>query len=116
MKPLALLVEKPKSTPDSAGGNLLDNTVVFASSDCSEGFSHNIHDQPMLLIGGGSGRLKPGMHVRASNNRNASDVVLTAIQAVVPTLTEVGSINPMYYVNNAPDPAYSNTPMLEFKV
>ncbi len=117
MEKLAYLVEKLKSTPDAAGGNLLDNTVIFASSDCSEGFSHNIHDQPMLLIGGGGGRLKhPGIHVRSTNDRNASDVVLTAIQAVVPTLTEVGSIDPMYYVNNAPDPAYSNNPLLELKV
>jgi hypothetical protein len=117
MQKLAYLVEKLKSTPDAAGGNLLDNTVIFASSDCSEGFSHNIHDQPMLLIGGGGGRLKhPGIHVRGTNDRNASDVVLTAIQAVVPTLTQVGSIDPMYYVNNAPDPAYSNTPLLELKV
>ncbi len=116
MEKLAYLVEKLKSTPDAAGGNLLDNTVIFASSDCSEGFSHAIHDQPMLLIGGGGGRLKhPGIHVRDTNDRNASDVVLTAIQAVVPTLTEVGSIDPMYHVNGAVDPAYSNNPLLELK-
>jgi len=116
MQKLAYLVEKLKSTPDAAGGNLLDNTVIFASSDCSEGFSHDIHDQPMLLIGGGGGRLKhPGIHVRGTNDRNASDVALTAIQAVVPTLTEVGSVDPMYYVNGAPDPAYSKTPLLELK-
>ena len=116
MQKLAYLLEKLKSTPDAAGGNLLDNTVVMASSDCSEGFSHNIHDQPILLIGGGGGRLKhPGIHVRAGNNRNASDVVLTALQAVIPTATEVGSVDPSYYCNGAPDPAYSNTPLMELK-
>lgn len=116
MQKLAYLVEKLKNTPDAGGGNLLDNTVIMASSDCSEGFSHNIHDQPILLIGGGGGNLKhPGIHVRDSNNRNASDVVLTALQAVIPTVTEVGSIDPMYYFNGAPDPAYSNTPLIELK-
>jgi hypothetical protein len=116
MQKLAYLVEKLKSTPDGFGGNLLDNTVVLASSDCSEGFSHSIHDQPILLIGGGGGRLKhPGIHVRSTTDRNTSDVVLTALQAVVPTATELGSVDPMYYVNNAPDPAYSNTPVLELK-
>jgi hypothetical protein len=116
MEKLAYLVEKLKSTPDAAGGNLLDNTVIFASSDCSEGFSHNIHDQPMLLIGGGGGRLKhPGIHVRGTSDRNASDVVLTAVQAVVPTMTEVGSTDPMYFVNGGVDPAYSNNPLLELK-
>lgn len=116
MQKLAYLVEKLKSTPDGFGGNLLDNTVVLASSDCSEGFSHDIHDQPILLIGGGGGRLKhPGIHVRSTSDRNTSDVVLTALQAVVPTATELGSIDPMYYVNGSPDPAYSNTPLLELK-
>jgi uncharacterized protein DUF1552 len=116
MQKLAYLVEKLKSTPDAAGGNLLDNTVIMASSDCSEGFSHTIHDQPILLIGGGGGRLKhPGIHVRAGNDRNASDVVLTALQAVIPSATEVGSTDPMYFVNGALDPAYSNTPVDEFK-
>lgn len=116
MQRLAYLVEKLKSTPDAAGGNLLDNTVIMASSDCSEGFSHNIHDQPILLIGGGGGNLKhPGIHVRDSNDRNASDVVLTALQAVIPTATEVGSIDPMYYYNGAPDPAYSSTPLMALK-
>jgi len=90
--------------------------VIMASSDCSEGFSHNIHDQPILLIGGGGGNLKhPGIHVRDSNDRNASDVVLTALQAVIPTTTEVGSIDPMYYYNGAPDPAYSSTPLMALK-
>ena len=116
MQKLAYLVEKLKSTPDAAGGNLLDNTVIMASSDCSEGFSHDIHDQPILLIGGGGGNLKhPGIHVRDNNNRNASDVVLTALQAVIPGATQVGSVDPMYYYNGAPDPAYSNTPLVELK-
>jgi hypothetical protein len=116
MQKLAYLVEKLKSTPDAAGGNLLDNTVIMASSDCSEGFSHNIHDQPILIIGGGGGNLKhPGIHVRDNNNRNASDVVLTALQAVIPTATEVGSSDPMYFINGALDPAYSNTPLAELK-
>ena len=38
----------------------------------------------------GGGNLKhPGIHVRDTNDRNASDVVLTALQAVVPAVTEV---------------------------
>ncbi len=115
MQKLAYLVEKLKSTPDGFGGNLLDNTVVLASSDCSEGFSHSIHDQPILIIGGGGGRIKQGVHVRSTSERNTSDVVLTVLQAVVPTATELGSVDPMYHVNNAPDPAYSNTPVTELK-
>lgn len=115
MQQLAYLAQKLRSTPDAGGGNLLDNTAMFVSSDCAEGWNHGLKDQPMLVIGKGGGRLKyPGIHYRASGWRNASDVLLTVLQSIIPTATEVGSLAPPFQLPG-PDPAYSNTPVDELK-
>jgi hypothetical protein len=45
MERFAYLLERFAATPDPLGGTLLDNAVVFCSSDCSEGWSHSVFDQ-----------------------------------------------------------------------
>lgn len=116
MEMAAYFAQKLRATEDAAGGNLLDNTVLFVSSDCSEGFAHSLVDFPIAIVGKGGGRLKyPGEHFRVDDHRNASDVLLSVLQAVVPEATEVGSTAPEYLVDGAVDPAYSNTPFAEIK-
>lgn len=116
MEMAAYFAQKLKATEDGAGGNLLDNTVMFISSDCSEGFAHSLIDFPMGIVGKAGGRLKyPGEHFRVDDHRSASDVLLSVLQAVVPEATEVGSTAPEYLVDGAPDPAYSNTPFSPLK-
>ena len=112
---LAYLLEKLQATPDTwaSGKNLLDNTVVYVSSDCSDGWSHDIRDMPILVCGRAGGALKSGLHIRDSNQRNTSDVLLSVLQAVVPEATEVGSKS--YTLDGGYDPAYSNTPLVELK-
>ncbi|MEZ4295769.1 MAG: DUF1552 domain-containing protein [Polyangiaceae bacterium] len=115
MEMAAYFAEKLAATEDAAGGNLLDNTVMFVSSDCSEGFAHSLIEFPMLVIGKAGGRLNSGVHYRSPNKGNASDVLLSVLQAVVPEATEVGSVDAPYLVEGAPDPAYSNTPFADMK-
>lgn len=65
LQQLAYLLDKMKAVPDgSAGENLLTNSTVFVSSDCSDGNRHNHNDMPVILAGNGGGLLKPGQHVR----------------------------------------------------
>jgi hypothetical protein len=116
MEMAAYFADKLKATEDATGGNLLDNTVMFISSDCSEGFAHSLVDYPIAIVGKGGGRLKyPGEHFRVDNHRSSSDVLLSVLQAVVPEATEVGSTAQQYLVDGQPDPAYSNTPFAEIK-
>lgn len=90
MQQLAYLLERLAGTPEG-DGNLLDNCVWIASSDCSEGLSHSSDDYPIVIAGRGGGALKyPGVHHRGTSNDNTSDVLLTVLRAAGTGATEVG--------------------------
>lgn len=96
MQRFAAFLEKFKAAVDIDGKNLLDTSIVFCSSDCSEGLSHSIDRQPILLAGHGRGKLiYPGIHVQAApfptTAGNTSDALLTCLQAFDPAATEIGS-------------------------
>lgn len=92
MQQFSNLLQALENVQEGAG-NILDNTIAVLGSDCSEGFTHGNFDMPVVIAGGGGGALKnPGIHFRASGtSRNLSDVLLSALKAVSPTITSVGS-------------------------
>ncbi|MEM7154158.1 MAG: DUF1552 domain-containing protein [Myxococcota bacterium] len=92
MERLSELLQGLAATPDGAG-NLLDNSVVFASSDASSGLTHAVTNMPIIVAGGGGGALvHPGVHL-ASESGNSSDVLLSCARTVCPELPEIGSGN-----------------------
>ncbi len=96
MQRFAYLLERLDATPDPLGGTLLDNTVVFCSSDCSEGWTHSIFDQPIIVAGNAGGQLtSPGIHYRSPNGENPSDILLTLLRLFDPTATSIGGGAPM---------------------
>jgi len=64
---LAYLLEKMKGL-DEGGSSLLDNSQILFGSSLKDGNSHNPHDLPLILAGGGAGTLKPGRRVRAAKD------------------------------------------------
>jgi hypothetical protein len=87
----ANLLRLLKDTQDGAS-SLLDNSILLLCSDCGEGWSHTTFDQPIIVAGRGGGQLlHPGIHYRSKDAQNTSDILLTLAQAMVPTITEVGS-------------------------
>ncbi len=113
MEKLSQVLQIFMNTPEITGGNLLDSTIVYASTDCSTGFSHAINRQPIILAGHGRDYLvHPGIHYRASTwngnhgspngSGNMSDVLLTCLQAFDPEATSVGGGAPQ-----------SNTPLTD---
>jgi hypothetical protein len=59
----ASFVEKMKNTPDG-DGSLLDHTAIIYGAGMSEGNGHVPLNLPILLVGGGNGRLKGGRHIK----------------------------------------------------
>jgi hypothetical protein len=96
MEQLAYLCERMGSEADGPQGTLLDNSIIFASSDCSTGWDHAVNAQPMLVIGGGGGKLaSPGFHYLSPNGDNPSDVLLALLRLYDPSAASVGADEPM---------------------
>ncbi len=107
MSCVAYLLEKLRDTPEGSG-NLLDNSAIVVVSDCAQGLTHSNWDMPFVVAGKGGGALESDLHFRSSNDKsqgkNTSDILLSVLQAVDPTATEVGA-----------DEGYSSTPLSEIK-
>jgi hypothetical protein len=56
-------VEKLRTTPDG-DGSLLDHATILYGAGMSEGNGHVPRNLPLLLVGGGSGRLRGGRHIK----------------------------------------------------
>jgi hypothetical protein len=57
-------VEKMKNTPDG-DGSLLDHSAIMYGAGMSEGNGHVPLNLPILIVGGASGQIKGGRHVKA---------------------------------------------------
>ena len=60
---LAHFLEKLRSTPDG-DGSLLDHSIILYGAGMSDSDTHNHHDLPVVLAGGGAGKIKGGRHIR----------------------------------------------------
>ena len=71
-------LEKLRATPD-IDGNLLDNMIVMYASAMSDGNEHLLQNLPVMLVGGGSGQLKGGRHLRYPAETPISNLYLTVM-------------------------------------
>lgn len=60
-------------------GTLLDRCSILCTSDLADGRTHSNDEYPLLIAGGGGGRLRPGQHVRLTGG-NVTRGVLTAMR------------------------------------
>lgn len=99
------LLQTLRNTEDIDGTNLLDSSIVFLSSELSQGWTHSWQRQPIVIAGHGRGYLRyPGIHHRAvaQNNPNddqtsagnTSDILLAMLQAFDPEAESVGDGEP----------------------
>ena len=61
----AKYLAKLRATPDG-DGSLLDHMIILYGSGISNSSQHSGDNLPLLVVGGGSGRLKGGRHIRYS--------------------------------------------------
>ena len=66
-------------TPEGSG-NMLDNTVIYMSSEISTGNVHNHNDMPALLVGKGGGAYAGNNHVLVQNNESLADLYVYMMQ------------------------------------
>jgi len=85
LEDFAYLVGRLRDTTEGES-NLLDSTALLATSDVSEGRTHQIDEYPVIVAGTACGALKTGFHYRSKTKENASRLGLTLLRAMdVPT-------------------------------
>ena len=77
---LAYLLTQMKAIQEP-DGTLLDNSVVFFSSEISDGNSHSHSDLPIVLAGRGGGMLTPGRAIQFQN-ANVSQLFISMLATV----------------------------------
>ena len=81
MQMFAYLLAKLKSTPDG-DGSLLDHSMLVYGSALSDGNLHTHNNNPMLLVGGGAGRIQGGRHLRYPENTPAANLYVAMLDQV----------------------------------
>ena len=71
-------LQRMKATPDG-DGSLLDHSLVLYGSTLSDGNEHNHDPLPVILVGGASGRIKGGRHLRAAPQTPMSNLLLSIL-------------------------------------
>ena len=86
---LAYLLTKMKAIQEP-DGTLLDNSVVFFSSEITDGNLHNHSDLPIVLAGHGGGMLNPGRAIQFQN-ANVANLFISMLRTVGLTVTKFGA-------------------------
>ena len=74
----ASFLKKLQSTPDG-DGSLLDHAMIVYGAGMSDSDAHDPKNLPILLAGGGAGRLKGGSHVRFPKDTPLANLHLTLL-------------------------------------
>jgi Protein of unknown function (DUF1552) len=82
---------KLRATPDG-DGTLLDHMTILYGSGISNSTKHSGDNLPLLVIGGGAGRLKGGRHLRYSDKPSMANLLVTLMDKLdVPVERHGGS-------------------------
>ena len=75
---VAYFLGKLASTPDG-DGSLLDHSMIVYGSGMSNPNQHDHNPLPMLLAGGGSGRLQGGRHIHVADDTSFANLLVTVL-------------------------------------
>lgn len=86
---LAYILEKMASIKEPTG-SLLDNTLLVYGGGISDGDRHNHDDLPLLLAGGGGGKLKGGLHRVFPSNTPMANLCLSMLDTMGVRVEKLG--------------------------
>ena len=72
----AQYLAKLRATPDG-DGSLLDHMTILYGSGISNSTRHSGDNLPLLVMGGGAGRLKGGRHIKYANKPTMANLLVT---------------------------------------
>jgi len=81
MEAFGLFLDAFAAISHPAGGTLLDEGLIFGTSEYGEGWKHGVRELPVVLAGQACGNLAQRVHVRQPRG-NIADAQLTALRAI----------------------------------
>jgi hypothetical protein len=78
MERFADFIAKLAKIPDGEG-TLLDNAMFMYGSNMSNSDRHNGHPLPMILVGGGAGKVSGGRHIELPEPTPIANLHLTVL-------------------------------------
>ncbi len=79
---LAYLLGRLDAIEDAPGVSVLDNTVVFFSSEIEDGDAHRHSNLPVVIAGGGGGTIRQGEHRRFTSGTPLANLFLAILQGL----------------------------------
>ena len=86
---LRYLIQQLKSISDAAG-TLFDNSIILWGSGIKHGDYHSLTDLPLVVAGGGAGRISLGRHVRYPDAQPYGNLLLTLMQLMGAPAESIG--------------------------
>jgi len=83
---------KLKATPDG-DGSLLDHITILYGAGISNSNGHSGDNLPLMLVGGSSGKIKGGRHLKYSNKPSQANLLLTLMDKMDYPVDKVGGSN-----------------------
>jgi hypothetical protein len=78
----ARLLERMANIEEAGGTTLLDNTIFTLGAGLGDGTTHQYNDLPLIVAGGGGGKLKLGKHIQCKNGTPLANLWLTQLHAL----------------------------------
>jgi hypothetical protein len=85
----AKYLAKLRATPDG-DGSLLDHMTILYGSGISNSNRHSGDNLPLLVVGGGAGRLKGGRHLTYSDNPTMANLLVTLMDKLDVPVEKIG--------------------------
>ncbi len=86
----AYYLDKLDATPDG-NGSLLENMLLLYGAGMSDSNQHSNSGLPLVLFGGGSGKVKGGRHLRYAENTSISNLHLTMLDKLGVPVENLGN-------------------------
>jgi len=82
-------LDKLRATPDG-DGSLLDHMIILYGSGISNSTQHSGDNLPLLLVGGGSGQLKGGRHLKFNDKPTQGNLLVALMDKMGAPVEKIG--------------------------
>jgi hypothetical protein len=98
----AQYLAKLRKTPDG-DGTLLDHITILYGAGISNSNGHSGENLPLLLMGGGSGRIQGGRHLKYTNKPTTANLLLTIMDKMDYPVDKIGGVTAKLPIDTLPE-------------